>query len=604
MIQTLQFGPITMRAALPADRPYVIAGPRMYAIGMMSGAPPRVGAEHLIGEMGGLWAHPIKALNAWKFDVEIPGAVEAFDSFEGAFWKVSRIRHAGGLRISETEWVAEDEPVLFVEIDVVNVSDEEVVARAAFDVAPCLKPCWMSPMLDGDDTVTRDTRSIRAADALHPGWGVAVLADGDLAQTLSLASGEAFRLNVAVAAVLEGGPDAAEGLATLLLHQREARRVRKENAYLDVLDRGLATSDRHLRDAHLCALLNIKLLETINGAGRYAMAGLPEYPNLFGCDIAYSVPGLVAAGRSDLALSALEALRVVVLRQAGRVPHEVLPDGSTFHPGNTQETPQFVIAAHALWRASSQKIGAAPPNLPAADELADAFYPACRAAILNHLRAGFTWPASAYPDYPHGNAMIEREGMLALKLDSVCYTHRALRCLEEMACAWQARRPSLQVADDLRRIAAWAGAIEAGFERDWWIEEAGFYADSLGYDGAQRLDRHWTQIVPLETGLASPGHAARVLDAVEAEWLNADGLPHTKDIEERVWTLPTGLLALVAARSGRRGLAERLLLNIATTLQSGQLGLFEELIPSGLCFAQLWSAALFAQILEEVNGMK
>jgi len=593
MIQTLRFGPITMRAALPADRPYVIAGPRMYAIGMMSGAPPRVGDEHLIGEMGGLWAHPIKALNAWRFTVDVSGGSEEIDSFEGAFWKVTRTRRAGGLRIAETEWVAEDEPVLFVEIDVVNTSNEAVVAQAAFDATPCLTPCWMSPMLDGDDTVTCDSRSIRAADALHPEWGVAVLADGDLAQTLRLAPGEAFRLNVAVAAVLEGGPDAAEGLAVLLLRQREARRARKENAYLDVLNRGLATSGSHLRDAHLCALLNIKLLETVNVAGRYAIAGLPEYPNLFGADIAYSVPGLIAAGRADLALSALEALRDVALRQAGRVPHEVLPDGSTFHPGNTQETPQFVIAAHALWRA-----------MASSDAIADAFYPACRAAVLNHLRAGFTWAASAYPDYPHGNAMIEREGMLALKLDSVCYTHRALRCLEEMARAWQARRPSLQVADDLGRIAAWAGAIEANFERDWWIEEAGFYADSLGYDGARRLDRHWTQIVPLETGLASPEHAVRVLDAVEAEWLNADGLPHTKDIEERVWTLPTGLLALVAARSGRPGLAERLLLNIATTLQSGQLGLFEELIPSGLCFAQLWSAALFAEILEEVNQMK
>ena len=153
--------------------------------------------------------------------------------------------------------------------------------------------------------------------------------------------------------------------------------------------------------------------------------------------------------------------------------------------------------------------------------------------------------------------------------------------------------------NDLNEIEAWSAAIDDRFDRDWWIEADGFYADSMDANGARQLERHWTQVVPLETGI-SGARAARVLDGIARGWLNEHGLPHTQGVEERVWTLPTGLLALVAARHGRRALAERLLMNIAATVQNGQLGLYEELIPRGLCFAQCWSAALFAQIVQEV----
>ena len=92
-----------------------------------------------------------------------------------------------------------------------------------------------------------------------------------------------------------------------------------------------------------------------------------------------------------------------------------------------------------------------------------------------------------------------------------------------------------------------------------------------------------------------------MLATIERDWLTADGLPHTQGMEASVWTLPTGVLALAAARMGRKTLARRLLMNIASTLRNGQLGLFEELIPHGLCFVQLWSAAQFVEIAEAIG---
>jgi hypothetical protein len=80
---------------------------------------------------------------------------------------------------------------------------------------------------------------------------------------------------------------------------------------------------------------------------------------------------------------------------------------------------------------------------------------------------------------------------------------------------------------------------------------------------------------------------------------------HTREREELVWTLPTGLLALTAFRYGQPSLGVQLLENIAVTASYGTLGAFKELIPIGLCFVQLWSAGLYLQgILEGLLGLR
>jgi hypothetical protein len=78
-------------------------------------------------------------------------------------------------------------------------------------------------------------------------------------------------------------------------------------------------------------------------------------------------------------------------------------------------------------------------------------------------------------------------------------------------------------------------------------------------------------------------------------------LVHTRLKEELVWTLPTGLLALTYFANGRAEAGLKLTQNIAKTAQYGTLGTFKELIPEGLCFVQLWSAALYIQAI--VEGM-
>jgi hypothetical protein len=188
--------------------------------------------------------------------------------------------------------------------------------------------------------------------------------------------------------------------------------------------------------------------------------------------------------------------------------------------------------------------------------------------------------------------------MGACKLDSTCYLYDGLRALRDMATA-------LELPDDIRRYSVRMEDLGRRFEHDWWIEEESMYADSLHRDGRPQFDSHWTVVLPLQLGLASEERARRSLDRIEREWVNQWGLVHTREREEAVWTLPTGLLALTAFRYGQPSLGVQLLEHIASTASYGTLGAFKELIPIGLCFVQLWSAGLYLQgILEGLIGLR
>ncbi len=589
MIQHLHFDDIHLTTQHDADQPYILAGKRAYAIGMMSGATPRVGDEHLVGEMGGLWAQPFKMLDSWG--AYINGELGEVIEFKGMFWGIERVKHVGSLIVRETEWVDEEEPAFFALVTVANPANHAQQVHIAYHAIPHLRPCWMSTLLSGK-TITRESATaLIAFDSAHPERAVAMVAEGGLRQSVTLEPGSEFTMRVVACATRSGGEHWAHKHARQLLQDMHARQAHKRQAY-HLASRPDRQHEDGLESAYRCALLNIKLLEADFDIGHYPIAGLPEYPNLFGCDVAYSVGGLCMAGRSDLAMDALRALRQVMLRQCGRTPHEVLPDGNIFHAGNTQETPQFVSAVRRV-----------ADLIEDTGTFAREMYAACRAGMLNYLRGAFTMPHSHFPDYPFGNAMVEREGMAPLKLDTVCYTWRALHDLAHLAEQLQATDDTFDYAADAAQARDWADRIAARFENDWWIERAGLYADSLDWDGRQQLDRHWTQIVPLEVGLAHPEHARQVLDTIIGSWLNEHGMPHTLNVDERVWTLPTALVAKVAAAWGYREVAERLLHNIASTIMgSGQLGMFKELIPHGLCFIQLWSAALFVEVYEMLQN--
>jgi hypothetical protein len=603
--QSLRFHSVELEASNARPAPYFLAGKKLYAIGTTNGALEPVGAEHLVGEMGGVWAHPVKFLDGWYLAVEDENGrdnlLRCLD-FDGHLSDVLMHFRHGPLCLTRTDFVVEDDAALFSLLRVSNDSDIPWTGKLGFVAEVNILPSWFSGWERGGMELLQDHGVVVAFDKLWQGrWGVVFGSStsptamvfgkreqkptAELRYDISLQPGEAIELEFLVTCDHQNGHSGAlqlwsklTGCGAELLEQKRQRY--DKTAFGGVT---LQTPDEQVNDDWVLAKINLKMMEADYGPylPGFLLAGIPEFPQLFSCDNTYTVPGATASGFALIMRSTLSLLGDYARRACGRVPHEITTNGRIFNPGNTQETPQLAIAVWDYVRWTG--------DLP----FLRIMYPLCREGVMEYLPSIWDWDGDGYPA---GDAMVERTGMGSLKLDSACYLYAAWQALAKMARVLQ--HPE---ADEYEQR---AGDWLSRFERDWWIEHEGLYADSLHSDYRPQLDGHWTQVVPIQLGIARPERAERVLDTIEAEFVNRWGLVHTRDVEERVWTLPTGLLALAAARYGRAELALRLLNNIAVTARYGMLGAFKELIPEGLCFVQLWSSGLYLQgVIEGLLGL-
>jgi hypothetical protein len=587
----LEFGEYVLKvddaAALAA--PYMLAGRKMYALGLGSAEIGPIGREHLVGKMGGIWAHPARVADGLAVKVEALSAQSATPegvTFMERLSEVAWVWRSGHCMVERCDYILPDAPVYMSRVILQNTSLLPVEMAITFTAHLSFQGCWFGG-------ISLQSAGYRPVDAViegeaSTGWGVAfggttpaemhIEEHGEttlahLRFMVTVAPGEISEQAVALAVALQGGASAAR--------QEWEKACGSPNPGSSPVGRGelaLETEATDLAHDFAFAKANIAMLEVeYPDTGAYFLAGLPEYPQLFGCDTTYSVPGVLAAGFSATTRQVLQTLACYAARACGRVPHEITTNGRVFNPGNIQETPQFVIACWDYVRWTG--------DLAFAREL----FPLCREGMLELV------PAHCGPlgRYPIGDAMVERLGMGSYKLDSACYTIAGLHALSKLATL--IGEPYAPLYAEQARM------LNEQFEQDWWMESEGLYADSMHSDGRLQLDGHWTAVLPVQLGIAGPERARRVLERIEREYVNEWGLVHTRLKEELVWTLPTGLLALTYFANGRAEAGLKLTQNIARTAQYGTLGTFKELIPEGLCFVQLWSAALYIQAI--VEGM-
>ena len=607
--RALQFGPYTVDADVSDGiaTPYFLAGPHMYVVGTANSAMTPIGAEHLVGEMGGIWAHPIKVADG--VTVALAGAdgtplplkertvTEALTHID---W---RERYAG-LRLQRRDLVADEAAAFVMLLELENTGGAALSGEIELVVWLKFLGCWFGALPSGGGYYWHDGAALLGADRCWPeAWGVACgtgemparceIAPRDggtlatLAYPFALAPGARAHWQFTLVGEHEGGHAAARHTLEELGGQGAALLARKIAHYEHSAFGGvaLASPDPAIDRGFALAKANFELLRANYAPNLppYFLAGIPEYPQLFGCDTEYTIPGAVAAGFAETSRSALLALASYGTRACGRIPHEVTTNGRVFHPGNTQETPQFAIACWDFFRWTGDRA------------FLEQVFPLCREGIDQYMPA--LWGAVG-GIYPIGDGVVERPGMGVRKLDSTCYLFGALRALRGMTAA-------LDMPAEAARYETRLDELRSRFEQDWWLEDEGMYADSLHTDLRPQFDGHWTVALPLQLGMASEERARRALDRIEREWVNEWGLVHTRGRENSVWTLPTGVLALVAFRYGKPELGVRLLNNIAATTERGTLGTFKELIPIGLCFVQLWSAGLYVQgLVEGLFGLR
>lgn len=573
---------IQWQAERPVLTPYFLSNPHMYMVASIGGVPAAYGDEHSVGKMGGLWAHPLRVADGWQLLLDGVAVAPATTCTTTAATVVRSHTHAG-LHITTREAMVPGQAVLVVQLHIHNPHTSLWRGNVRIAVATDLRGCWFGGMpVGGDATLTAQgvelqyhanvrTHTVVLQSTIAAQWqpqlsGWAIAHDAEIAPTATW-SGE-FVIAVSHATAVQARKLAQKWCGRYAAAAKSAQaHAMQIHAHMPQL----VTPDSALNAYWQIAVHNMTQLKAdLPDLGTYFYAGIPEYPQLFGCDTTYAVPGLMAAGFGEATALTLHALAAYAHNACGRVPHEITTNGRVYHPGNAQETPQFAVACwdYFQWSGDTASLRM--------------WYPVCVEG-MDHVMGVLTGQ-----HWPYGDGMVERHGMGPFKLDSICYIYQALHALAGMA----------HVLGDTTAATQWhqyATDLAQRFDAAWWIADASLYADSMHRDGTLQLDGHWTVIVPAHTQIAPPARQRAVYHRVARDFVNEWGLMHTRAVEDRVWTLPTGLLALTAFAQGDVDAGVQWLKSIGETTRHGTLGLMKELIPQGICFLQLWSTGLFAQ---------
>jgi glycogen debranching enzyme len=621
-VQVLTWGDLRQERPAPSSTMFATTGRRLYVIGDVdggfrprsnpydlydSGAPNP--ADPLANELQGVWAQPVKAVDGYVFVVEMNGTPWSLldaERFTQTFADVSFEFHRDGLRATRRDFVPQDLPVLFTSLTLTNTDTEAADVRLTWQVHFDLEDASFTSLADkrnrGERVEVEAERIVARAKVAPGAWAVAAGAAqrpdevhvtqgpdgqqvGQFGIAIHLEPGETQSRTFAIVVEQESGVGAALAHLDEWLPQYEQLLAQKHQFYDALWANGphLHSPDAQMDLAFAVARANMQQLEAESSAlGQHFYAGLEMFAFWFSNDGYYSLPGLLA---SNLTAPALDHVLIGSrFDENGRIPHQISPAGKVAIPGNAQEAPQWVMSVWDAYRWTGNR------------EFLEAAYPTAVEALFTFALDNADRDGDLYPEGP---AMVEKPDMGVEKVDSACYLWSALVELAQIA-------ELLGDLDTAARAGEIAADLKARFDADWWLPEEAVYANSLqGSANTPRHDGHWTIAVPLEVGIAPPARAQATLDRIGLDHVNEWGLVHTLGDDDRVWTLPTVTLSRGAYRYGDAELGLDMLRHVAETLDHGSIGAFHELIPDGLSFLQLWSAAAFVRgVVEDLLGIQ
>src|SRR3954454_23787783 len=126
------YGPARSTTDALALKRYVAAGDRAYVIGMLDGSFPPIGTR-IRGEMGGVWAPPIKLLTGYWFALNGAWLPAATCFTSGAGYVQMQLPAHDGIEITRTEFVPDGLAALVVGLTLQNTSahDQHVTLTLA-----------------------------------------------------------------------------------------------------------------------------------------------------------------------------------------------------------------------------------------------------------------------------------------------------------------------------------------------------------------------------------------------------------------------------------------------------------------------------------------
>lgn|GEM_PF-571755 len=596
--QTLQINEIKLERAMEDMQEfYFISGKRLYQMGAMDGTYPPSG--RLLGDQSGIWTQPIKIMDGFSYTIE----EEGFRS-----WKLTDCRdfvhelssckfhfRRNDLSVIREDIVLEDEPALLSYLSIHNETDHDRKITVHFSGQVNLRPGWRTGFTNDLDVLEYwDGRIIGFDSSMEEKWAVAFGSDqspsshsiednmGRLSYVIDLPPSGDLVLTFLILGEHEAGIQKVQSNFKYFLDQRDELTAQRRHTYSEALFAGaqFTCSDEQVSNAFRLAKANIMMLMSDARPyldGPVLLAGIPDYPQVFGNDSSYSTTGAVAAGLKEAARGTLMTLARFAMQQEGRVPHEIVLSGRIVSPGNVQETPQLAIACLRYYNWTGDR------------SFLETIYPICKQGIeiiLNRHDSNGNL-------YPEGHSIIEAMDMNHQNIDSACYLYGAFEALAEMA-------GHLGHHVEQEKYLEQAAALKKSFNIDWWNGKEEMWADSL-VNGTQRMKGDWVVAIPMETGIAAPNKANTALQRIEKAWINKWDMRPEHD-QSRFNTCPfqNGILSISAFNYSNTSLGwERLKLTAKVPAEFGMLGAFENTAPIADDILQLWGAGPF---LEAVIG--
>jgi hypothetical protein len=612
----------------------VAAGTRAYVVGVENGTFPPIG-WHITGQMGGVWAPPVKLLDGIWFKVAGSWLDSATTYTTGPGFSRLSFPVTDGLQPTLTEFAPDGVPAVLFGLTLVPAAGKattvNVTADAHSQVAASYPWTSTKPTFDAynhQNTVSAADGVIQfnqhgrpwyadvgaaikpAAIATGPRyWGPTPASQqsvfgtkgkgGQLTWKLAIpAAGRTLWLGVAGSQT--GSSTALSALRAVLASPGWLlqNKIAEQDAVAAQTD--LQVPDAGVQQALLWSKLNLADLRrtVLNAEIRDTKAGTvyppplatirqlsgidaayPDYAEFFGTDGAYSTYALAVSGQWQTAINQLNTIRTVseiVNGGTGKVVHEITSTGAVYYgdntePGDINETAQFAIAAGLTWRWSGDN---AVLRQNYAFIRAGEHYLASLATGPGHL-----WPV--------GDGIVENTVLGGEQLDVASETVQALATLHAMA-----------VAMGDHATAVWAAhredAMLAAFGQ-WWIADQHLYADSIcvaaggscSAAGQRLQQRWWTSVAPMEQDIAPAGKAQAALRQLEGPTftgpcgLYVDGVGGPMGTSgQTCYLVNTGALAVAEANYGRLPQAVTDMNKVASQLTVEMPGSLPELAKS------------------------
>jgi glycogen debranching enzyme len=158
-------GPTRSTTAQLKDKRYVAAGDKAYVIGSEDGRFPPMG-WHIRGEMGGVWAHPIKLLDGYWFALDGQWIPQASKFTTGAGYAQMQFPTTDGLNVTRTEFSPDGSPVVLVGLTLQNPESANKSVKLTMDARSEIMAAypwgWTTPNAkdcNGKDEVSFDNQS-------------------------------------------------------------------------------------------------------------------------------------------------------------------------------------------------------------------------------------------------------------------------------------------------------------------------------------------------------------------------------------------------------------------------------------------------------------